>query len=252
MGKFHPNVDAVSDERLIANYSTWGSAAFFNNQLYVVGSGSAAETFSITSKGKFSGPTSRSPDTFGFPGSTPYISANGTTNGIVWDLDQGSGELRAYNATSYAKELYTTNQNSSRDQLGSVPKFAVPTVAHGKVYIGTTADTLVVYGLLPKGADASMISAPPTTTTSVQTTGDMAQAFGALAIGPMRFAVPSSGLLIAGTHANPPGMPTENLTGSSGGSNGAIDNGSALPVSARLHKPSSPTDSFWESFESDI
>jgi PQQ enzyme repeat len=252
MGKFHANADAVSDERLIANYTTWGSAAFFNNQLYVVGSGSAAETFSITSTGKFSGPTSQSPDKFGFPGSSPYISANGTQNGVAWDIDTGSGQLRAYNATSYATELYTTNQNSSRDQPGSLPKFAVPTVAHGKVYVGTTADTLVVYGLLPKGAGASMISAPPTTTPSVQTTGDMAQAYGALAIRPTGFAVPSPGLLIARPHANPPGIPVENLSGLPGSSQGAIDNGSALPVSARLHKPSSPTDSFWESFETDI
>ena len=251
MGKFDPTADHVSDEKLIANYSIWGSAAFFNNRLYVVGSGSPGQTYSITSTGKFSGPTSQSPDTFSYPGSTPYISANGTRNGIVWDLDKGASELRAYNATSYGTELYTSSQNSSRDQLGSVPTFAAPTVAHGKVYVGTTDDTLVAYGLLPKGADAGMISAPATTT-SVQTTGDMAQAFGALSIGPRQVAVPSFGLPIASPHANPQGRPTENLTGSPANSQGGTDNGLALPAKARLDEPFSLADSFWESFATDV
>jgi hypothetical protein len=94
-------------------------------------------------------PTSQSPDNFGCPGGTPGISANGNTAGIVWDLDTGSNELRAYDASNYATELYTSAQAANnRDLLGSVVKFTVPIVVDGKVYVNTS-DNLVVYGLFP-------------------------------------------------------------------------------------------------------
>jgi len=41
------------------------------------------------------------------PGSTPTVSANGATNGIVWTLDRTSNTLNAYDATNLANELYT-------------------------------------------------------------------------------------------------------------------------------------------------
>jgi hypothetical protein len=86
-------------------------------------------------------------------GSTPSISVNGSTNGIVWAIDQGttstsSAVLHAYNASNVAKELYNSNQNATRDNLGPGIKFSVPTVANGKVYIGTK-NRLVIYGILP-------------------------------------------------------------------------------------------------------
>jgi hypothetical protein len=153
MGGFDPTHDHIPEEKLFANFSTWGSPAYFNNQIYVVGSDFPGWTFSI-SGGKFStSPKSQSHDSFGYPGSTPYISANGTQNGIVWDLEitTGSpiGELRAYDARSYATELYTSDQApNGRDRLGTVSTFSLPTVAHGKVYVGTYDAKLVGYGLL--------------------------------------------------------------------------------------------------------
>ena len=51
-------------------------------------------------------------------------------------------------ATDLSTELWNSNVNASRDSLGSFAKFAIPTVANGKVYVPTFSNQLVVYGLL--------------------------------------------------------------------------------------------------------
>jgi len=81
-------------------------------------------------------------------------SAEGT--GIVWAttalLDPlGSavpGTLRAYNANDITQELYDSDQNSSRDAMGTFVKMSTPIVANGRVYVNTQSNELPVYGLL--------------------------------------------------------------------------------------------------------
>lgn len=76
------------------------------------------------------------------------LSANANTNGILWVIDSNnSGTLRAYDAANMPNELWDSQQDSSRDALGSFVKFCSPTVANGKVY-APSANQLVVYGLL--------------------------------------------------------------------------------------------------------
>src|SRR5262249_1728884 len=86
---------------------------------------------------------------FPYPGSTPSISANGTAEGIVWALEnQPTAVLHAYNADNVAVELYNSNQAAGgRDQFGAGNKFIAPTIAHGKVLVGTT-NGVGVFGLL--------------------------------------------------------------------------------------------------------
>ena len=159
----------------------FATAAFWNNNLYMAGSGQlkaftlnpATSQFSIT-------PTSQSSATFGFPGSSPTVSSSGATNGIVWAMSNnafgtststappagtpkaaGPAILRAYDATNLHTELWNSTQASGgRDTAGNAVKFAVPTVANGKVYIGTRGSDdsagngtvfgqINVYGLLP-------------------------------------------------------------------------------------------------------
>jgi len=99
---------------------------------------------------------------FGYPGAIPTISANGSSNGIVWLLEGGSGgTLRAYDASNVAHELYNSQMKTSRDSLGSFVRFTVPTVANGKVYAGT-GNSIAVFGLLnqpPQPALSAVVNA---------------------------------------------------------------------------------------------
>src|SRR5262249_13054070 len=75
------------------------------------------------------------------------VSANGTTGGITWVMDRNLNQIHAYDASTFATELWNSGQRSGgADNLGTVVKFAVPTVANAKAYIGTT-NSLVVYGI---------------------------------------------------------------------------------------------------------
>jgi hypothetical protein len=128
-------------------------------RIYIATNGSTMRAYPI--HGTSNPPMATTPETqtaatFGSRPPSPVISSNGTTGGIVWVIDTSGisnspatpAVLRAYNATNLASELYDSTQVSPRDQAGSPVKFSVPTVANGKVYVGTQSE-LDVYGLLP-------------------------------------------------------------------------------------------------------
>jgi hypothetical protein len=102
-------------------------------------------------------PVSQSPETLGPQGATAVISSNGTNNAILWLIDSSGALamptntpaiLRAYDPNDLSKEIYNSAMAAaSRDTAGLAVKFTVPTVANGKVYIGTQTE-LDVYGLL--------------------------------------------------------------------------------------------------------
>jgi hypothetical protein len=124
----------------------FGNPAYFNQRLYFCAAGDRLKAFSISNAQMSSVPVSQSTATFNFPGCLPTISANGTSNGIVWVIDP-AGVLRAYDASNLASELYDSGQNSARDAFGTAVKYSAPIVANGKVYAGTQ-NSLMVYGLL--------------------------------------------------------------------------------------------------------
>ena len=112
--------------------------------------------------------------TFGFPGASPVISANGATGGILWAIDSsawksaGPAILYAFDATNLQTELYDSNQFSA-DNPGPAVKFTVPTVANGSVYVGTQTQ-LAVFGLFPGGRGAPTPTATATVTATATTT----------------------------------------------------------------------------------
>src|SRR5438876_7714821 len=153
MGKFgiHNSIVQNTNDDL---HGSLDSAAIFNGRMYYVeGYGGVAKSF-LFGNAAFSVATdSVSADNFAFAGSTPSVSSNGSANGIVWDIDRGTNQLRAYSSDSYATELYTSAQAvGGRDALGAAVKFQLVTVANGHVFCGSgTGDPnnfLVVYGLL--------------------------------------------------------------------------------------------------------
>jgi len=132
----------------------FGAPAFWNNTAYFGGSHDHLKAFSYNPQAQqlSVGPTSQSPEAFSFPGPTPVVSSNGTSNGIVWviesdSLNNGSEVLHAYKATDLSTELYNSLQNSGRDGAGSRVKFVVPTIADGHVFVGAQ-NQVSMYGLL--------------------------------------------------------------------------------------------------------
>ena len=95
-------------------------------------------------------PQSQSPSQFAYPGTAPSVSANGTSNGIVWAHENANpAVLHAYDAANLAHEIYNSNQAAgNRDHFGAGNKYITPTVADGKVFVGTT-NSVAVFGLLP-------------------------------------------------------------------------------------------------------
>ncbi len=152
----------------------FSTGAFWNNSFYIAGVHGPLITFAFnTSTNMFSTAiTSHSTTTYGFPGATPSVSANGTTNGIVWTLENetyctngavscGPSILHAYDATTLFNDLWNSSMVAG-DVAGNAVKFTVPTVANGKVYVGTRGNNtggafgsttvsgeLDVYGLKP-------------------------------------------------------------------------------------------------------
>jgi hypothetical protein len=110
-----------------------------------------------------SSPSSQTMKVFGYPGASATVSANGTSNVIVWVLDNskfvggdlgghvntsGPAVLHAYRADDLSVELYNSSQAGTRDTAATAVKFTIPTLANGHVYVGG-AKQLTVYGVAP-------------------------------------------------------------------------------------------------------
>ena len=179
MGHFNATTDSIVQSFSVPGRS-FATPAFWNNTLYYFGtvfkSQQPGQTFAFSSATSLfaTTPSASTPSGFGYPGATPSISATpSSTNGIVWAIDvsafgtsdsgsrpAGPAILHAYDASNIATELWNSSQSGTRDTAGNAVKFTVPTIANGKVYIGTrgsddsqgngaTFGEIDVYGLLP-------------------------------------------------------------------------------------------------------
>jgi len=149
MGKFNPSANNIYQkiQGALAN-GEFGMPAYFNNTVYYGAVADALKAFPITAAKLASTPASNSANGFGYPGTTPSVSANGTSNGIVWAAENGStAVLHAYDAADLSHELYNSNQAGSRDQFGAGNKFITPMIANGRVHVGTT-NGVAVFGEL--------------------------------------------------------------------------------------------------------
>lgn len=129
--------------------SEFGMPAYSAGLLYYGDVGSPLKAFRFSGVVLSATPESESPNSFAYPGTTPSISGNGSNDLIVWAAENGStAVLHAYDAANLAHELYNSNQAAAgRDHFGQGNKFIVPTVANGKVYVGTV-NGVTAFGLL--------------------------------------------------------------------------------------------------------
>jgi hypothetical protein len=147
------HVVAVGDAGIMSTPIYW------NNSIYVAAGNGRLKQFAVPAGGASDMlSAAQSPEAFGPQGATPVISWDGSskdfTSGIVWLIDSSGAlsvpnspaVLRAFSASDVSVELYNSAVRSA-DQAGLAVKFSVPTVANGKVYVGTQTE-LDVYGLL--------------------------------------------------------------------------------------------------------
>jgi outer membrane protein assembly factor BamB len=144
----------IAQELVSAVHAMYSSPAYWNGNVYFCGINQNLVSFALNGAGMLgTTATHTSLHPFSFPGTTPSVSANGTANAIVWDLDtanNGANGTTALPAVLYAfdatnlNELYNSTL-AAGDTAGNAVKFTVPTIANGRVYIGTATE-LDVYG----------------------------------------------------------------------------------------------------------
>ena len=151
MGKFSMSGNNIYQQ--ISGQLAGGEFAkpsYFNNTVYYGAVSDALKAYPISMARLAGSPSTHSAHVFGYPGTNPSISANGTSNGIVWGLENNGGILFAFDAANLASELYDSNQAANgRDHFphATTNKFTTPMVANGRVYVETPA-SVAVFGLL--------------------------------------------------------------------------------------------------------
>ncbi len=156
LGRFN----SANDSQIVQHFTLgsngiYSAPLFWQNTLFGAASGSplGAYTFSSSTCQFQTSPSVVSSQTFGHPGTTPSLSAAGTSNAILWairrSLPTNPAVLHAFDPNNIHTALWDSSQApNNRDAAGVAVKFTVPTVANGRVYIGTQTE-LDVYGLLP-------------------------------------------------------------------------------------------------------
>jgi len=158
MGHFNPNNDNQIVQSVVNIFPNPGGSTlggnfsvpvYFNGFVYFAPVAGTLQAFQLNNGLLSTTPTSQSTASYAFPGGMFAISANGTTNGILWAVQRVDattpGVLHAYKATDLGIELYNSNQAGSRDTMDIAAKFNIPLVANGKVYVASVRH-LTVYG----------------------------------------------------------------------------------------------------------
>jgi outer membrane protein assembly factor BamB len=136
----------------------WGHPAAYGGQggwVYVLESAGGgflrALSYGLNGKGQPAlSSVATSSESFGYTSGSPLVTSNGTSTGsaVVWveysdGPNGGRGQLRAYSATPSGETLPLLYSHS----IGTASKFAVPTAAEGRVYVGTRNGRLLAFGV---------------------------------------------------------------------------------------------------------
>jgi hypothetical protein len=151
LGKFNPSNNSQIWQELSGALpgGIWSTPAWFNGSVYYGPVGGPLRAFKVTNAMLAVAPSSQTALSFPYPGTAAAVSANGSANGIVWAHENSAAAvLHAYDAGNLATELYNSAQApGGRDSIGTGNKFITPTIADGKVFVGTT-NGVAVFGVL--------------------------------------------------------------------------------------------------------
>jgi hypothetical protein len=150
LGKFSMSNNAIWEDMPGAlPGGIWATPAYFQGTVYYGDVGGTLKAFGIQQALLGKTPTSQTSISFAYPGTAPAVSANGSSDGIVWAVQNSNpATLHAFAAGNLATELYNSNQAANgRDNFGAGNKFMTPSIANGKVYVGTPTG-VAVFGLL--------------------------------------------------------------------------------------------------------
>jgi len=151
LGGFHASDNGHAMQVIPTAASVFGAPATWNGRVYLWSAEDVLRAFAIV--GDTLREIGRGKVKFIDPGATPTVSADGVRNGIVWAITSKGWRspdrpavLYAFDAANVANELWDSEQNPARDRAGMALRFSIPTVAQGRVYVGTKG-RIDVYGL---------------------------------------------------------------------------------------------------------
>jgi hypothetical protein len=144
--------DDTAVQTIRFGHPIFATGAFWNNNFYLGGVKGPLAAYQLDTSNAHFNLTSSSSHLYGFAGATPSVSSTATRNGVVWTLETGQYCTRqskgcgpvvlyAHDATNVARELWNSSLNAA-DMAGNAIKFTVPTVANGKVYVGTRGNNI--------------------------------------------------------------------------------------------------------------
>jgi hypothetical protein len=152
LGQYNPAGDTQIVQEISGETGgMWVTPAYFNGVVYYCAADDYVEGFAVSNAAITATPISQSSIVVAYPGMSVMVSANGTSNAIVWGIDGSANQggptvLHALNAANLT-ELYNSSQVPARDTPGNAIKYTMPTIANGKVYVGAV-DALSVFGSL--------------------------------------------------------------------------------------------------------
>jgi hypothetical protein len=149
LGHFHSGSNSGIEQTITGFNLIRVTPAYWNNSLYFGPLDSSLRRLALGSGGFSSTAASQTSFTFPYPGTPAVVSANGSTNGIVWATKHSGGAavIYAFDANDLSKMLWASS-NTSRDTADNSVRFSVPMIVNGRMYMAGKS-ALVIYGLLP-------------------------------------------------------------------------------------------------------
>jgi len=120
-----------------------GALVYWNNAIYTSANSSPITALAFTNGVINTTPLAQSKKVAA--GHSPIITSNGTSTGLVWQLNGNT--METFNANTLAELYKSSKARGGRDVLPKLPHYANFMVNNGKLYVGTDG-SLVVYGLL--------------------------------------------------------------------------------------------------------